>query len=92
MAWNITHTFPKVRRTSIEPLLSGSAQANQYGYVQRKILIVRWENTIGDIQTLIEAERGSGWEIEHEPDIRFSIGPELQLYDADVVFIKYTSS
>ena len=85
-----THEI-KLPRKTVHPTLDGTSVSASHGYVHRKTVLLLWI-TGSDIADTITNHETSGYIREGQPRISYAINPQLELYNVDVTFVKYSSS
>lgn len=85
------HVMEKQPRKSVHPTCAGEQINTVHGFTQEKKLFAKFCQK-EEIEQIITAEEIDGFSRKEDPSITFSVGQELQLYDFQVILIKYSAT
>ena len=88
----VVHTFAKTPIKRANPTVDGGQIETSYGYIWRKTMFLLW-CSVGDIEGAISSEEGNGGYVrDGDYRVSYSINPQLQIYDVECNFVKYTAT
>jgi len=85
--------FNAVPRRSVHQLTNGGAVASHLGYIQRKILILKWHPLNLELtNNFIFDQEKDGWILDGEPQTTPAVNDTLNLYNTEIKFVRYTAT